>query len=72
MAVPIGLASSTQPPDVGKPVALFAPAMGGEIQQGDYRHRYMVSPDSQQFLVATVKEAGPSPIRVILNWKHRP
>ncbi|HEX2453446.1 MAG TPA: protein kinase [Vicinamibacterales bacterium] len=72
MAVPIRVASNTQPPDIGKPVALFTPPLGGAIQQGDFRHQYMVSGDSQQFLVATVKEAGPSPITVILNWKARP
>jgi len=71
MSVPIALTSNAQAPDIGKPVALFSPPIGGEGQQGDYRHKYMVSTDSQQFLVATVKEPAPSPIRVILNWKHR-
>jgi hypothetical protein len=72
MAVPITLASNTRPPDIGKPVALFAPSLGGEIQHGDYRHKYMVSADSRQFVVGTAKEAGASPIKVILNWKRRP
>jgi hypothetical protein len=29
----------------------------------------MVAPDSQRFLVATVKESSPSPVTLILNWK---
>jgi hypothetical protein len=68
MTVPIQLASNTQP-DIGTPVALFPLPIGGAVQQGDVRHKYMVSPDSRQFLVATVKEDAPPPITVILNWK---
>jgi len=30
------------------------------------------STHSRQFLVATVKEAVPSPITLILNWKAKP
>ena len=54
MAVPIQLTSNT--PDIGTPVALFPLPIGGAVQQGDARHKYMVSMDSRQFLVATVKE----------------
>jgi hypothetical protein len=67
MAVPIQLTSNT--PEIGTPVALFPLPIGGAVQQGDVRHKYMVSPDSRQFLVATVKEDAPAPITVILNWK---
>src|SRR5262249_28411097 len=72
VAVPITPTSNAQPPDIGKPVALFAPPLGSSTQQGDYRHKYMVSADGQQFLVASVKEAGPSPIRRSLKWNLRP
>jgi eukaryotic-like serine/threonine-protein kinase len=67
MAVPIQLTSNT--PEIGTPVALFPLPIGRAVQQGDVRHRYMVSPDSRQFLVATVKDDAPAPITVILNWK---
>ena len=67
MAVPIQLTSNT--PEIGTPVALFPLPIGGAVQQGDARHKYMVSLDSRQFLVATVKEDAPAPITVILNWK---
>jgi Tol biopolymer transport system component len=67
MAVPIQLTSNT--PDIGTPVGLFPLPIGGAVQQGDVRHKYMVSIDSRQFLVATVKEDPPAPITVILNWK---
>jgi eukaryotic-like serine/threonine-protein kinase len=69
MAVPIGVASNAQSPDVGTPVALFAPPLGGAVQQGDARHQYMVSSDGQRFLMATVMEEANAPITIILNWK---
>jgi hypothetical protein len=69
VAVPIQLGSSTKPPEVGAAVPLFAPPLGGAIQQADFRHQYMVSADGQRFLVATVGEPTISPITVILNWK---
>ena len=72
MAVPIRVASNAQAPDIGEPVTLFAPALGGAVQQADYRHQYMVSSDGQRFLVATVSEEANSPITVILNWKPKP
>jgi len=72
MTVPIRVASNAQAPDVGEPVKLFAPALGGAVQQADYRHQYMVSSDGQRFLVATVSEEANSPITVILNWKPKP
>jgi serine/threonine protein kinase len=69
MAVPIRVASNGAPPEVGAPVALFAPPLGGAVQQADFRHQYMVSSDGQRFLVATVPEGVNSPITMILNWK---
>jgi dipeptidyl aminopeptidase/acylaminoacyl peptidase len=72
MAVAIGISSNAQAPDVGTPVALFVPPLGGAVQQGDARHQYMVASDGQRFLVATVTEEANSPITVILNWKPRP
>jgi Tol biopolymer transport system component len=72
MAVPVRLGSNTQDPDVGTPVPLFAPPLGGAGQQGDFRHQYMVSPDGERFLVATVTGEANSPIILILNWKPRP
>ena len=69
---PSELASNAHGPEVGTPVALFAPPLGGAVQQGDSRHQYMVSSDGQRFLVATVTEEATSPITVILNWKPRP
>jgi len=72
MAVPIRVASNTQAPDVRTAVPLFAPALGGAVQQGDPRHQYMLSSDGQRILVATVTEEASAPIAVILNWKPRP
>jgi dipeptidyl aminopeptidase/acylaminoacyl peptidase len=70
MAVPIRFGAGAQAPEVGAPVALFAPPLGGFIQQADFRHQYDVSSDGQRFLVATTVAEGPtSPISVILNWK---
>ena len=71
MAVSFRAASNAQVPEVGAPVALFVPLLGGAVQKGDYRHQYMVSADRSQFLVATIKEEANSPIMVILNWKPR-
>jgi eukaryotic-like serine/threonine-protein kinase len=71
-AVAIGISSNAQAPEVGASVALFAPPLGGAVQQGDSRHQYMVSSDGQRFLVATVTEEANSPITVILNWKAHP
>jgi Tol biopolymer transport system component len=72
MAVAIGVSSNAQAPEVGTPVALFAPPLGGAVQQGDSRHQYMVASDGQRFLVATVTEEANTPITVILNWKAHP
>lgn len=73
MAVPIELGSSSQTPDVGKPVALFRPPLGRVVLHGDFRHHYAVSQDGGRFLVAAaLTETITSPISLILNWKARP
>jgi len=72
MATPIRFGSPAQAPEIGTPVALFAPPLGGALQRADTRHQYMVAADGQRFLVATVTEEATSPISVILNWKPRP
>jgi len=72
MAVPIRVAMNGGAPEVRTPVTLFAPPLGGAVQQADYRHQYMVSSDGDRFLVATVTEQANSPITVILNWKPQP
>jgi dipeptidyl aminopeptidase/acylaminoacyl peptidase len=70
MAVPITLPSSpSESPDIGTPVPLFTPPLGGAVQQGDFRHQYMLSPDGQRILVATVREPETAPITLILNWQ---
>ncbi len=71
MTVSFRVVSNTETPELGTPVALFAPPLGGAVQHGDYRYQYMVSADGQQFLVAAVTEEANSPIAVILNWKPR-
>ena len=72
MAVPMWVAPNAQAPDIGLPGVLFTPALGGAVQQGDFREQYVVSPDGKQFLVPTVTEESTAPIKVILNWKPRP
>ena len=71
MSVPIRFAPQGAP-DIGSPVVLFAPPLGGAVHQGDFRHQYMVSHDSQQFLVATVEDGRLSPITLIVNRKPKP
>jgi Tol biopolymer transport system component/DNA-binding winged helix-turn-helix (wHTH) protein len=72
MSVSIRIPSNARAPEVGTPVTLFAPPLGGAVQKADFRHQYMVSADGQRFLVATVAAVANSPIMVILNWKPRP
>ena len=69
MAVPIRFTADGRAPEVGAPVPLFAPPLGGFIQQADFRHQYDVSADGQRFLVATTSERSTPPIAVVLNWK---
>jgi len=72
MSVSIRIASNARAPEVGTPVMLFAPQLGGAVERADFRHQYIVSADGQRFLVATVLAGANSPITVILNWKPRP
>jgi Tol biopolymer transport system component len=72
MAVSFRALSKADAPEVGTPVPLFAPPLGGAVQQGDFRHQYVVSADGERFLVATVTEGADAPITVILNWTPRP
>jgi hypothetical protein len=69
MSVPIRLPSSSGSPDVGAPVPLFTAPLDGAVQQGDFRHQYMLSADGQRILVAAVSEPELSPIALILNWR---
>jgi hypothetical protein len=69
MSVPIRLGSGA--PEIGSPIALFAPPIGNTAQQNDFRHQYMVAADGRSFLIATVKDASPPPITLIFNWKPR-
>ena len=71
MTVPFRSALSGQPPELGQAVALFTPPIGNAVQQGDWRYHYMVSSDSQRFLVDKATEEPNSPITLILNWKPR-
>ena len=54
-------------PVIGTPVPLFAPPLGGLIQQGDFRHQYLVASDGR-LLVGTMTDTVNVPITVILNW----
>jgi dipeptidyl aminopeptidase/acylaminoacyl peptidase len=63
MAVSIRLDSA----DVGAPVPLFRPQVGGRWRNALARN-YMVSRDGR-FLMETLKEVT-IPVTVILNWKH--
>ena len=74
MAIPVRLGADGRTIDPGMPVPLFATHIaGGAVTQRSDRQQYMVSPDGQRFLIATVlEEAATSPITVILNWKPKP
>jgi Tol biopolymer transport system component len=70
MAVRIRTASDGTVLDAATPVPLFATRiLGGLPGQGNYRQRYMVSPDGQRFLIQSVVQEDTSPIIFILNWK---
>ena len=72
MAVRFRATANASPPEIGSPIPLFVPPLGSAVQLADYRHKYVVSLDGQQFLVAAVtEEESHSPITVILNWKPR-
>ena len=72
MAVRFRATANASPPEIGSPIPLFVPPLGSAVQLADYRHKYVVSLDGQQFLVAAVtEEESHSPITVILNWKPK-
>jgi hypothetical protein len=51
------------------PVRLFHANVGGV--QGVALPSYLAWPDGQKFLIDTVIEERPSPLRVISNWNGR-
>jgi len=70
MAAPITLSSGGQSIDVGKPNALFAPALAGGAFPSGGKTQYAVSSDGKRFLMnVTVREQTNTPITLILNWK---
>jgi Tol biopolymer transport system component len=72
MAVPIRFASNGQTVESGTPVALFTTDVGTTAINTN-RQQYMVTPDGRSFVLNSVlKQAGASPITVILNWKAKP
>lgn len=66
MLVPIRLAPNLQTVEAGAPVPLFATRIGAAV--ATQWSAYVVAPDGQRFLVATVKEEPTLPITVVLNW----
>ena len=62
----------TASPSVGVPVALFTARVGHFANPAEPGAQYVVSPDGQSFLMNTVEAAGPTPVRLILNWKPKP
>ena len=65
MAVSLRAPSGNQPIEVGVPVSLFPVQMRiNEVSA----YQYEVSRDGQRFLVNAGTDAGPSVIRVIVNW----
>jgi dipeptidyl aminopeptidase/acylaminoacyl peptidase len=71
MAVPIRLEPDPPAIDAGAPVPLFPTRIGGAVQ-GIERQQYMVSPDSQRFLMNAIIDGASSPITVVFNWRPRP
>jgi len=45
-----------------------SPRVWAELLSYPYNQQYDVSPDGQRFLINTIIDEVPSPIRVILNW----
>src|SRR5262245_24920013 len=69
IAVPIRFSSNGQSVELGAPATLFQTQVG-DAWQGVTGPQYMVSPDSQRFLMDTVvEEPVTSPITILLNWK---
>ena len=64
MAVDVRAAGATL--EAGVPRALFE----ADLSPVAGRHRYVVSPDGQRFLIiAPAEQAGPTPLTVVLNWR---
>jgi hypothetical protein len=74
MAVPLRVTAAGKALEPGAAVPLFGTRMpGGAVQQGGNRQQYVVSPDGQRFLIATLVDEGvPPPITLILNWAGLP
>jgi Tol biopolymer transport system component len=65
MAVDVRAAGATFAP--GVPRVLFEANLDPRVAG---RHRYVVSPDGQRFLIiAPAEQAGPTPLTVVLNWR---
>jgi hypothetical protein len=72
MVVPIRL-NSAHTIEPGKPVTLFMTRIGLAMTRNEInRQQYMVSSNSQRFLINTAIEQVISPITIILNWKAKP
>jgi len=66
MSVPIQFSADGKSPEPGKPVGLFATALGRRYV---YRQRYVVLPNGRFVTNSYVDDGGASPIMVILDWK---
>jgi Tol biopolymer transport system component len=66
MAVPIQFSADGKTAEPGKPVSLFATALG---RQYVYRQRYVVLANDRFVTNSYVESGTASPITVILNWK---
>ena len=68
MATPIKAAADGQSIDIGPPVPLFSANVGLVIFPV-LAANYAASPDGQRFLLnRVVRDAGGTPLRVVLNW----
>jgi Tol biopolymer transport system component len=68
MATPIKMAADGQSIDIGPPVPLFSANVGLVIFPV-LAANYAASPDGQRFLLnQVVRDAGGTPLRVVLNW----
>ena len=68
-AVPITWSADRESVDVGTPVPLFIPQLGGirAVLAADY----VASVDGQRFLLnRLLRDAGGTPLRVVLNWSE--
>jgi hypothetical protein len=71
-ATTIKPAADHQSIDVGPPVPLF-PAQVGLVVRPILAGSYIASSDGQRFLVnRLLRDAGGTPLRVVLNWRAGP